>query len=375
MNLALAQPVSMTVQNAEVRDILTSLAVLGGVNMVVDESVKGKISVSFTDTPFDQAVEMIVRTRGLSYQKMADGTIIVAEAKTMLAGFGSPEVIPLKYALATDLKKALSGVVAEERLRVDEASNALVYFGSPFEVAQLRAAVTSLDIPCKQVSIEAQVVEINKTASKNIGFNWTFAPAPLQSGATGDDKFENKGAIRFGKAPDGQPYQFRYQAQLNALVEHGDAKVLAKPRVSTISGKEAKILIGDKIPVQSQTTTNGTTSTTVTYVDTGIRLVYTPVVSPDGVVRAHLLTEVSQPLPALGNTNYEIQTRTAETDFRMVDGETIAIGGLISKKSNSTRDKVPFLGDLPLVGGIFKNINSSDQDSEIMVFLTVKVLK
>lgn len=365
--------ISMNIQNAEVKDVLTSLAATGGVNMIVDETVKGKISLSLYNTPLDEAIDMVVKARGLNYQKMADGTIVVAEAKTLLAGFGAVTVLPLKYAIAAEAKKALAGVVADERLKVDESSNSLVHFGPPSEAALVRAAVEGLDIPYKQVTLEAQVLEVKKTASKDFGVEWSWAQGPMQSGATGDENYENRGAIRFGRAPDGKPYEFRFQAKINALVAKGDAKVLAKPRISTITGKEAKILIGDKIPVQKEVIVDGKSQVSIDYVDTGIRLVYTPIVSPDGMVRAHLLTEVSEPLPALGGTNYQIRTRTAETDLRMADGETLVIGGLINSQNTRSRGKVPVLGDIPILGAFFKNSSNSNEETEIVVVLTARI--
>lgn len=370
-----APGITMNVQNAEVRDVLASFAVVGGVNIVVDETVKGKISLNLRNVPMDKALDLVVKTRGLAYQKMPDGTIVVADDKTLAAGFGTVTVFQLKYALAAEAKKSLASVVSGDRLKADEASNALVLFGSPGEADQVRAAVEMLDIPYRQVTIEAQVLEIKKTASKDLGVNWSWAPGPMQSGASGDENYPNRGAISFGKAPDGQPYQFRFQAKINALIEKGDARILAKPRVSTISGKEAKILIGDKIPVQKESIVDGKIQTTVDYVDTGIRLVYTPVINPDGMVRAHLLTEVSEPLPALGGKNYQIRTRNAETDFRMADGETLVIGGLLNSKASQTRSRVPILGDLPILGPFFRNNSNSNEETEIVVTLTATVAK
>lgn len=367
--------VSMTVENGDVRDVLSSLAAVGRVNIVVDESVKGKISLSLNNVGLLDALDMVVKTRGFAYQVMPDGTIVVAEAKTLLAGYGMVTVFPLKYAVATEVKKAVAGVVPDDRLKVIESTNTLVHFGSPSEAATLYNAVNSLDVPGRQVTIEAQVVQIKKTVGDSFGIDWSWAPGPQQSAATGTENYENLGAIRFGRAPDGKPYEFRYSAKINALVSHGDAKVLAKPRVSTISGKEAKILVGDKIPVQSQTTTNGTTSTTITYVDTGIRLVYTPIVSPEGQIQAHLLAEVSEPSAALGGTNYQISTRTAETDVIMKDGETLVIGGLINSKTTHDRNQVPILSQVPILGALFKSSTTTKEDTEIVVFLTATIMK
>lgn len=367
--------VTLNVQDTEVRNILSAIAAVDGVNIILDETVKGKMSLSINNMPLDDALNLVVKTRGFTYQRMPDGTIIVAEAKTLLTGFGSATVFPIKYALAEDLKKVLAGSVADDRLKADDSSNSLVFYGSPAETEQVRTTLETLDIPRKQVTVEAQVLEISKSDSKSLGFDWSFAPGPVQSGSTAATDFTHYGAISFGRAPDGNPYQFRFQAQLNALVSKGNAKVLAKPKISTISGKEAKILIGDQVPVQSQTTSNGTTSTTVTYIDTGIKLVYTPVIGPDGLVRAHLLAEVSTPSAALGGTNYKISTRTAETDMVMTDGEPIAIGGLISSTMSLSGTKVPLLGDLPLIGSLFKNTTHSHDETEIIVILTAKINK
>ncbi|MDF2634685.1 MAG: type and secretion system protein, partial [Pelosinus sp.] len=263
--------------------------------------------------------------------------------------------------------------------------------GSPTGCARIKALLVDLDTPQQQVTLEAKVVAINKTKTKDLGIDWSWDvtpqyaeyEAPQVNIANGVTTFEagkvtranNKGIIQFGRNPEGHPYEFYYQAKINALISNGNAKILASPKLTTINGKEARILIGDRIPVLTEKIEDGKTTTTVEYVDAGIKLIYTPTITEDGTVTAKVQTEVSTPTLVSDIKNYRITTREAETTVCMKDGETMVIGGLIGSEESKTNNNIPFLSNLPLIGTLFKSVHNSKAETEVIIFLTAKVAK
>jgi protein transport protein HofQ/type IV pilus assembly protein PilQ len=168
----------------------------------------------------------------------------------------------------------------------------------------------------------------------------------------------------------GHGYTARFQATLNALYTNKKANILATPRIITIPGKQASIFIGDHIPVTTEKVSNGSTTTTTEYVDAGIKLSYTPVVSEDGYITAAVHTEVSTASLVSELKNYKITSRTADTNVRMRNGETLIIGGLINEEEQKNLQKVPFLSNIPILGELFKNRTTSKVKTEVMMILT-----
>lgn len=341
--------------------VLQTLAKISNVDMVIDDSIKGNVTLRLNDVSFTTALDLITTSKGLSYRKVGNSFIIEP------TDIGATEVIKLQYARATDIKKTLESIMGSLKIKadVDETSNILIISGSPAGCARIKTILADLDVPQQQVVMEAKVVSLNKTDAKNLGVDWTW------SGQASDT---SSGLIKYGVSNvDGIPYVANYT--ISALLSKGDAKILARPKLTTISGKEAHILIGDHIPVLTTTTSSGTTTTSISYVDAGIKLTYTPTVTADGSITAKVRTEVSSATLVTAINNYKITAREAETTVCMKDGETMVIGGLIGSEETKNNTSVPFLSNIPLIGGLFKNVSNSKTDNEIMIFLTARVVK
>ncbi|MDR7866301.1 MAG: secretin N-terminal domain-containing protein [Sporomusaceae bacterium] len=376
--------VNMNVVNTEVRDVLTALASVGGVSIVADDSAAGKITIHLANVPFETALDLVTKTKGLVYQRMGH-VIVVATPEKLSKGFGNVQIIKVNYAKASEIKKTLALIIPEDRLKVDEATNSIVFSGSPAEADTIRSTLEELDIPYRQISLEAQVVSINRTAGRNLGIDWKWSGLPAKteydtsssSGSTSKTTVtrEYPGVISFGRTPEGRPFEFTFQATLNALITKGDAKILAKPNITTIDGKEANILIGDRIPVLVEKTENGKTTNTISYVEAGIRLKYTPRINADGLITAAVHTEVSTPTLVTEMKAYRISTREAETNVRMKDGETMVIGGLINTEESGGKNRIPGLADLPILGKLFESNSKSKSETEVMIFLTARIVK
>ena len=371
----------------DIRVVLHTLAKISDVDMVIDDSIKGNITMKLKNVTFESALQLITEGKGLSYRKVGGSYIIEA------ADMGMTEVVKLNYTRAVDIKKTIDpiGTTLKLKIEVDDISNSLVITGPPTGCARIKSILKSLDILQQQVTLEAKVVAINKTNMKELGIDWSWDVTPQYAEFTPEKltvvdgitnvepakvtRKESKGVIQFGRNPEGRPYEFYYQAKISALISNGNAKILASPKVMTVNGKEARVFIGDHIPVLTETVTDGKSSTTTSYIDAGIKLLYTPSITADGTITAKVRTEVSTPTLVAEIKNYKITTREAESTVCMKDGETMVIAGLIGTEESRNVNKVPFLSDIPLLGALFKSDHTSKNETEVIIFLTAKISK
>ena len=369
--VALAAPnVTLNVHDGEVRDVLTAISALSDASIVTDESVKGKITIALDNVPFNTAIKLITSAKGLAY-RMVDGVILVSTQENLNKFNGSVNVFKLNYAKAEDVKNALNDILeSEKKISIDPITNSILFSGSSTDEERVRSVIKAMDVATKQITLEAKIISINKEDSKNLGINWNWDKIPQNSedsnnSSNNDDDEDFGGVVHFGAS-----YEFRFNATLNALFANGKAKILATPRIITVPGKEASIFIGDHIPVLTEKIENGITVNTTEYVDAGIKLTYTPLVSEDDMITSAVHTEVSTPTLVSEIKNYKITSRTADTYVRMRNGETLIIGGLINEEEQKNIQKIPFLSNIPILGELFKNRSTTKNKTEVMMILT-----
>lgn len=365
--VALAAPnVTLNVHDGEVRDVLTAISALSDASIVTDESVRGKITIALDNVPFDTAIKLITSAKGLAY-RVVDGVILVSTQENLNKFNGNVNVFKLNYAKAEDVKAALDGLLeGTNKVGTDPITNSILFTGSSTDEDRVRSAIKAMDVATKQITLEAKIIAINKDDTKNLGINWNWDKVPQNSeDSNNDDDEDFGGVIHFGAS-----YEFRFNATLNALFANGKAKILATPRIITVPGKEASIFIGDHIPVLTEKIENGVTVNTTEYVDAGIKLTYTPLVSEDNMITSAVHTEVSTAALVSEIKNYKITSRTADTYVRMRNGETLIIGGLINEEEQKNIQKIPFLSNIPILGELFKNRTTSKTKTEVMMILT-----
>ena len=271
----------------------------------------------------------------------------------------------LSYIPAAVAKETLQPLCSMGKLSTDVLSNNLFYYGSIEEAQQLAKALAAIDLPSKQITLEAKVISLSNESSKNLGVSWAWEPIPqyesessASSATSGNFKFFRSNSLRFG-------------ATLNALIAKGKAKILASPHIITLPGKQGQIFIGDHIPYQIEKHDSSGNYSATEYIDAGISLRYTPILDEQGrIITASVQTEVSTPTLVAELKNYKVTSRRLDTSVRMYSGETLVIGGLITEEEQRTLQKLPFLGDLPLLGQLFKNRSRSKNKTEILLLLT-----
>lgn len=281
-------------------------------------------------------------------------------------------IIKLNYTLAKEIEKSLKNIFGADKLAVDTITNAILFKGTKANGYRLQQAIKALDVATKQVTLEAKIIALNKEASKSLGVNWQWDKIPQNDSQQNNNSYDDENANNFGgNFKFWRGYSFKFNATLNALFANGKAKLLATPSIITIPGKEASIFIGDHIPVQTEKHNSSGSYTTTEYLDAGIKLTYTPIVSSDGkMVTATVHTEVSTPTLVSEMKNYRITSRTADTNVRMLTGETLVIGGLINEEEQRSIQKVPLLSNIPLFGELFKNRSKRKAKTEVIMLLT-----
>ena len=270
---------------------------------------------------------------------------------------------------------AVTSVTAN--LPVKPTTNSLLLTGSDADLARALQVLATVDLRPAQINYEAKITEINLTKADHLGLTYDFSGAGSTVGETLSPDYAGK-ILKLGTFSR-TPLSTFVRVQLNALYQSGDAKLLSSPNISAVDGQPAAVFIGDSITYVSSVTTGptGQNITTAT-VNAGIKLLVTGKINNDGYVTMNIHPEVSTPTfkPSIGGAVLpDISTREATTTVRVKDGDTIAIGGLISQQDVKNITKVPFFGDLPFFGQLFRDSQTTHNRNEIVIFVKVSIQK
>ncbi len=401
--------------DVDIRNLLTSIALANNLNIVISDEVQGNVSVKLSNINAQDMIKIIAENNNYTYQ-FKDNVIYISQGDKDINLY----TVQINYLeldkIAQTINLMLTGNLTDKiddkdkktainnKVMIDESENTISFYGTLKQYEQIKNFLQEQDKPQKQVSLEAKVTAIQKDAAKDLGVSWEWSKLPqspeheitydtvkhtvINEDGTKEeitdylpvDEVTRKwnddenipGVIRFGKGVDGYPYEFYYAAKIDALISDGKANILARPNITTIQGKEAVINIGSEVPVPTVSTTNSTTTTSIKYREAGIILKCTPRVNEDGIITVKVHTEVSSPMYVEDMKAYRFQKRSADTIVRLKDGQTMVIGGLIGSDEAKQMSKIPFLGDIPILGNLFKHIQKSKSDTEVMIFLTAR---
>lgn len=399
--------------DVDIRNLLTNIALANNLNIVISDEVQGNVSVKLSNINAQDMIKIIAENNNYTYQ-FKDNVIYISKGDKDINLY----TVQINYLeldkIAQTINLMLTGNLTDKiddkdkktainnKVMIDESENTISFYGTLKQYEQIKNFLQEQDKPQKQVSLEAKVTAIQKDAAKDLGVSWEWSKLPQspeheitydtvkhtvinEDGSKEEitdylpvDEVTRKwnddenipGVIRFGKGVDGYPYEFYYAAKIDALISDGKANILARPNITTIQGKEAVINIGSEVPVPTVSTTNSTTTTAIKYREAGIILKCTPRVNEDGIITVKVHTEVSSPMYVEDMKAYRFQKRSADTIVRLKDGQTMVIGGLIGSDEAKQMSKIPFLGDIPILGNLFKHIQKSKSDTEVMIFLT-----
>ena len=345
-----AGAVDVQVRDVPTRTVLEGLARSGNINLVVDDSVQGSLTMNLHDVTLEEALQAIADSQGLYYEQ--SGPIRTMSGAKSGKGVKTFHTWSLRHADPAVLKEAVQAAVPEADVRCHGDTNTLVVGGTHQVQAAVQSLVKRLDVPARQVDVSVEVASVDDSLLKQTGVEWNWSTVE-------------------GGADHGV---FSLAGTIHALEEKGRAHILASPHMVATNGREAHILIGDKVPVQTEHLSGKETTVSTTYEEAGIKLTYTPQIHPDDLVTAQLVAEVSTPVFVPEMKAYRIATRQARTVVRLRDGEPLVIGGLIRREEVEHFRKVPILASLPVLGKLFRYHYKSHKNTEIVLILRSHVL-
>ncbi len=416
------EKLSLNFQDIEVRSVLQLLADFTGLNVVVSDTVSGNLTLRLRNVPWDQALDIILRTKGLGKRQTGNVILIApaaeianAERLELEAAQQIRELEPLQieyievnYADANDLVGILTSGGEEASLLdergsivTDARTNTLIVRATASQIGEIRSLVAELDIPVKQVLIESRVVSASDEFTKSLGVRFGFAKSDTIDGgdteyafggrqpnglATGFDAgFAEEGGAE-GLIVDlpsttggasialavGRIGSHLLQLELSAMQEEGRGEVISSPRLITADKHAAAIQQGVQIPYQ-ESTSSGASSTS--FQDAVLSLEVTPQITPDDRIIMDLAVNRDSVGAQFGGGPPSINTENLTTQVIVDNGETVVLGGVYQRTTRESGRRVPFFGDLPYIGWAFRNKTSSDNKAELLIFVTPKILR
>ncbi|MEK6647470.1 MAG: secretin N-terminal domain-containing protein [Candidatus Firestonebacteria bacterium] len=393
----LNQPITMDLQNADLVTVIKTLIEQSGYNLVISKSITGTISVKLKEVPLEKALALILGMNGYTYS-IDESMIRIATSDELLTEqektLPTTEIFTLNFTKPSLISSIVTSVLSTKgKIQVDDRTNSLIVVDTPSNLQKVKSLLKKIDTMTPQVMIEAKIVEVNVTSSDKFGINWIMASgqarktSTVQTGETGavfpdiaspmgevpraDTKIQIAPPQTAGSAAN---LQFGTIAKdlnivmlLDFLISSNDANLLANPKILTLNNQQATINIAQVysyISAYNQQTGIPTYAT----VDAGISLSVTPQINSNNYITIKIAPSVSSvveigPPPVIAK-------RDTNTEVRVKDGETIVIGGLIREDEVVTVNKVPVLGDIPLINFLFKSKTTSKQKRDLMIFIT-----
>jgi len=420
------EKLSLNFQDIEVRSVLQLIADFTDLNLVASDTVQGSITLRLQNVPWDQALDLVLKTKGLDKRQIGN-VLLVAPADEIAARERQElesqkqiselaplrrELIQVNYADAQKLAELFKSVTDTDEdsqrgsLTVDARTNSIIALETQDKLDELRRIVTQLDIPVRQVMIEARIVEANVGFDKALGVRWggNFSlggnfSAYGKDGTTsiGDtpdflpDGTSTGGFYGIAERPVNTPFvdmgvigatsgigigfitdNTILDLQLSAMENTGNGEIISQPKVVTSDKETAKILKGSEIPYQ-QASSSG--ATTTSFAEAVLSLEVTPQITPDNqVIMEVVVTKDEADFTQQVNGVPTIRKNEVDAKILVADGETIVIGGVFSSETQSFQEKVPFLGDLPVLGRAFRRDITSESKNELLIFLTPRII-
>jgi type IV pilus assembly protein PilQ len=414
---------SLDFQDADLKNVFRILAEVSGFNFVVGENVKGKVTLKLTNVPWDQVLNLLLETYHLGAIKKGNvlriltiedikreqELIIQAQQALQRKKETEPlvtEEIQVNYVKASDLIEQLKDIKSNRgKLTCDETTNRIIMTDVKERVERAKRLVRSLDIPPRQVMIEARIVEVNTNYSKELGVQWggeyystddlfgirgeaagSIVPnySPYAVTNAPQNPFPSSvpliinlppggayGGIGFTLGHLGRTTTWILDAKLQAMESEGEGKIISVPKVITMDNQQAVISQGIEIPYR----TTSDQGTKIEFREATLKLSVTPHITPDKKIRLEMNIKKDSPGEIqAGMDAIPIETKEIQTTLLVDNNETVVIGGIISEEMHRGEQRVPFLADIPLLGKLFQNQTKQTQKRELLIFITPKVL-
>jgi general secretion pathway protein D len=392
---ALATPVSLEFRETPLRNVFEVLSRTAGLNFVFDRDVRtdAKITIFIRNNPIEDLLRVLLSTNALERKVLNENTVLIYPNTPAKLKEYQELVVRTFYLVNADAKQVETMLKTLAHVRdtyIDEKINMVVVRDTPDAVRLAERMIESIDIAEAEVMLELEVVELSRTRAQNLGIQ---LPSSITRGSSAPIGASGSGAGTAAAAA-GSIATSNFSSLIttipnpllvaNLYAQDNDSNLLANPRIRVKNREKAKVLIGEKLPVITSTAVqNAGVASSVSYIDVGLKLEVEPQVYLDDEVGIKVLLEVNSNLGSItvGNsttgetTAYQVGTRSAQTTLRLHDGETQVLAGLINDNESASWNKVPGLGDIPGIGRLFSNDNSTHEKTEIVLLVTPRIVR
>lgn len=378
---AYRKPISLDYRDAPLRSVFDMISKVSGINFFFDKDVKtdAKINVSARNTTVEDALRLLLATNQIEQKVLNDNTILVYPSTPQKLKDYQTLMVRSFYLANADAKQVsttIKTILKTKDIVVNEKLNLIIMRDTPDVVRLAERLVALEDIGEAEVMLEVEVMELKRTRLMELGIRWpdqlTLSVLPASGSTFTLADLKNLGDSKVNASLSNMVF--------NAKKENSQSNILANPRIRVKNKEKAKILIGDRVPVITTTSTaTGFVSDSVNYVEVGLKLEVEPNIYLDEEVAIKINLEVSsivrEVLSRSGTLSYQIGTRNASTVLKLKDGETQVLAGLISDEDRNSANKVPGLGDLPIVGRLFSSHKDDTQKTEIVLSITPRLMR
>ena len=366
--------VHIMAKDMPLRTLVQTIARTEKLSVVGLDTLDGKVTLEVEESSGREAINKLGSQLGfLVYEE--GGTFIVEgrheekerrHVRRIVADASTPE----------ELSNLIQTVVSKEHIQVIPSTNEVIYYGTVHEILEVEKLLRSWHTAPKQVQLDVAVLAMEKGYAKELGVQWSF-PGLQSSGVSMHGKTESgmEGNVHIGHIPKGTSYSFLAHPEVSAKEGSSHMALIARPSIVAVNGEEASILIGERVPVTVESIQNGVTRTSIRYEEAGIRLRCKPYVLQGNHIDTIVEAEVSNPTLVPEMKAYRITTRQAKTRVRIPDGETLVIGGLMDRRTMRQWQKVPILGDIPLLGKLFQHSRKTKDEVELYILVTARVIQ
>ena len=380
-----SKPVTLEFRDAPLRVVFEALSDAAGINFVFDRDVRpdAKVTLFVRKTSVDEVIKLLTATQKIE-SKLLNANSVLIYPSTPAKNKEYRDLVTRTFFLANaDIKQAQSLVrqlVKARDVFIDEKLNLMVVKDTPEAVALAEKLVASLDVAEPEVMLEVEVLELSRSKIRNLGLDFPDYVGYGALDGTGVARTLADGVIDWRSRGDLRPYITNPSLLLNIRQEDSDTSLLANPRIRVKNKQDAKIHIGQKLPVFTTTATaNVGVSASVSYLDVGLKLDVTPTVMLDDEVEIKIQLEVSNIVNEVtgpsGSLAYQLGTRTTGTVLRLHDGETQILAGLLQDEERSAAEGLPGLTDLPVLGRLFSTKRDTNARTEIVLLITPRVIR
>lgn len=424
----LAKNITLDFKDADIQSVLRIISFKSGVNIVTTTDVVGNVTIRLVDVPWEQALDTITKTCGFGYERLSEKIIMIssleklAQQRKSLKDASEMEPLDtqafvLNFSKAEDVKASVEKLISPKgKITLETRSNTIIINDIKSNLKLVGDIIKNLDKVTAQVMIEAKIIETTLGTAEKLGINWTaqatlsgakrpatfpFPPESnskwmkniFPSASSSNTIFPATGAYSFpynapavedgflvGDMTFGTLDFSSFKAVLEVLSSRSDTKILSNPRITTLNNQEAKMLVGTIVPIPTYEYSKETGTQTIKgyeSLEVGIKLLVTPNINEKQYITLSVKPSVDEITAWTGPNNERpiVSTRSAETRVMIKDGQTLALGGLISEKKIKSHRGIPLLKDIPIIGYLFGKKEDTVDRTELLIFITPRIIK